>query len=189
MLRRHCAQRSDYIELTVGDSYSDAGATADNVDDAVNVTPSGSVDTTTGGFYAITYKATDSAGNDATPVVRVITWGPVLGQNLDVVQRESEGTGHYALGDSSVNHPVGNEYSDAGATAADSGTDPDATVDVVTYGLSDVDTDVLGTYTIIYTATDSDGNRATPVVRTVTVVDETSPTIVLNGNAAISHPW
>ena len=87
-----------------------------------------------------------------------------------------------------MNHPVGNDYSDAGATAADSGTDPDATVDVVTYGLGDVDTDVLGTYTIIYTATDSDGNRATPVVRTVTVVDETAPTIVLNGNAAISHP-
>ena len=47
------------------------------------------------------------------------------------------------LGASSVNHPVGNDYSDAGATAADSGTDPDATVDVVTYGLGDVDTDVL----------------------------------------------
>ena len=58
-------------------------------------------------------------------------------------QREWWSSGHYALEDSSVNHPVGTDYTDAGATAADSGTDPDATVDVVTYGLSDVDTDVL----------------------------------------------
>ena len=44
-----------------------------------SVTPSGSVDTTTGGFYAITYNATDSAGNDATPVVRVVYVGASSG--------------------------------------------------------------------------------------------------------------
>ena len=137
---------SDYIELTVGDSYSDAGATAtDNVDDTVNVTPSGSVDTTTGGFYAITYKATDSAGNDATPVVRVVYVGASSGAKSRRGSARVGGAPDITLlEDSSVNHPVGTDYTDAGATAADSGTDPDATVDVVTYGLSDVDTDVLG---------------------------------------------
>lgn len=44
-----------------------------------------------------------------------------------------------------------------------------------------VDTDTPGVYFITYNASDPSGNAATPVVRTVTVVDTTAPTIVLNG--------
>lgn len=50
-----------------GDSYTDAGATAeDEVDGSVDVTRSGSVDTNTVGSYTITYEASDEAGNQVT---------------------------------------------------------------------------------------------------------------------------
>ena len=64
------------MEVTVGDSWTDAGATAeDDVDgditDAIQVT--GTVDTTTPGLYTVTYSATDTAGNtgEASRVVTV----------------------------------------------------------------------------------------------------------------------
>jgi peptidoglycan hydrolase-like protein with peptidoglycan-binding domain len=61
------------VEVRLGDSYSDAGATvADNTDAAVSVSTSGSVDTQTAGTYTITYTATDAAGNSATPVTRTV---------------------------------------------------------------------------------------------------------------------
>jgi len=57
----------DSISVNQNSNYVDAGATAiDDVDGAVNVTTSGSVDTTTPGTYTITYTAVDSAGNTAT---------------------------------------------------------------------------------------------------------------------------
>ena len=61
------------INLTVGDSYTDAGATAaDAIDGSVTVTPSGTVDTSVAGTYTITYNATDAAGNAATSVTRTV---------------------------------------------------------------------------------------------------------------------
>lgn len=61
------------VSVVQNTPYSDAGATAtDNVDTTVNVTTSGSVDTTTVGTYTITYTATDNAGNTDT-VTRTVT--------------------------------------------------------------------------------------------------------------------
>lgn len=55
------------ITLTVGDAYTEQGATAfDDVDGNVAVKRSGKVDTTTADSYTITYSATDSSGNSAT---------------------------------------------------------------------------------------------------------------------------
>ena len=74
-------------------------------------------------------------------------------------------------------------YTDAGATAFD---DLDKTVIVSTSG--NVDTSVLGTYTLIYTAGDSSGNTAT-ATRTVNVIDNpiipdtTAPVITMLGNS------
>jgi len=68
------------VTLTVGDTYSDAGATAnDNVDGDItaNIQTSGSVDTTTAGTYTITYAVSDAAGNAANTVSRTVTVQPV----------------------------------------------------------------------------------------------------------------
>ncbi len=54
------------ISLYVGDSYTEEGASAvDNVDGDINVTISGSVDTSKEGNYTITYTAADKSGNQA----------------------------------------------------------------------------------------------------------------------------
>lgn len=66
------------VNLTVGDSYTDTGATAtDNVDGSVVVISSGLVDTVTIGVYTITYIAEDAAHNVAT-AIRTVNVNPVV---------------------------------------------------------------------------------------------------------------
>ena len=60
---------SSTINLTVGDTFTDPGVTAnDDIDGDVtlSITASGIVDTTTAGTYVITYSVTDTAGNTTT---------------------------------------------------------------------------------------------------------------------------
>lgn len=60
-------------QITVGGTYTELGATAsDIVDGSFAATPSGSVNTAVVGNYTITYNATDTAGNNATPVTRTV---------------------------------------------------------------------------------------------------------------------
>ena len=69
-------------------------------------------------------------------------------------------------GDATVTVQVGDTYSDAGATALDN-YDGDITEDIVT--VNNVDTDVVGQYTITYNVSDSSSNAATEVTRTVNI--------------------
>ena len=62
------------ITLTVGESYTEQGATAtDNRDDNVTVNINGTVDTSHAGVYTIIYTASDLAGNQASPITRTVT--------------------------------------------------------------------------------------------------------------------
>jgi hypothetical protein len=69
-------------------------------------------------------------------------------------------------GPATVNVTIDGTYTDAGATATDA-EDGDLTARIVV--TNSVDTTVLGTYTVTYSVTDSSGNAAAPVTRTVTV--------------------
>lgn len=63
------------IEINVGDSFTDSGATATDDTDGdltTHIIVSGTVDTATAGLYSLTYTATDAAGNTAN-VSRVVT--------------------------------------------------------------------------------------------------------------------
>lgn len=63
------------VNLTVGDVYADAGATAeDDVDGDItgNIVTVNSVDTNTVGTYVVTYNVEDAAGNPATEVTRTV---------------------------------------------------------------------------------------------------------------------
>jgi len=71
---------------------------------------------------------------------------------------------------------AGTTYNDEGATANDA-VDGAVTVDVT----NNVDTSLLGNYTVTYTAVDAAGNEAT-ASRDVSVVDTTAPVIVLLGD-------
>ena len=83
---------------------------------------------------------------------------------------------------------IGTKYIDAGATAYDF-PDGDLTSSIIV--TNPVNTSVLGTYVIIYNVSDKLGNAATPITRTVNVVDTTPPTISITSplnNTIITGP-
>jgi len=165
------------VNLTIGDSYTDAGATAtDNVDGDItaNIVVGGDiVDTNTVGTYVITYNVSDAAGNAATEVTRTVnvnpdTTAPVITLN----------------GASTVNLNLGGIYTDAGATATDN-VDGNISANIVIGG-DTVDTNTAATYLVTYNVSDAAGNTATEVVRTVIVApDTTAPVITLIGSSTI----
>ena len=114
---------------------------------------------------------TDSSGNAASEVTRTVnvtdTTAPVI----------------TLVGDAEITVEVGSTYTDLGATASDN-YDGDISADIVT--VNNVDTSVIGTYTVTYNVTDSSGNAATEVTRTVNVTDTTAPVITLVGDAQIT---
>lgn len=83
-----------------------------------------------------------------------------------------------------VNHEVNTVYTDAGAYAADN-QDDDTVLTGNIVSASNVDDTQLGTYTVKYNVTDSDGNPAVEAVRTVVVEDTTAPVITLIGDASV----
>ena len=166
------------VSVTVGTSYNDAGASAlDDRDGTISTTFSGTVNTNSVGTYYIQYNATDSAGNSATTKTRTVY---VVGQN----STDNTPPVISINGSSTITIQKGNSYNDAGATAVD---DVDGSVSVSTSG--SVNTNIVGTYSKTYTASDLAGNIST-AIRTVHVVDNTPPTIptapslpVVDGNS------
>ncbi len=168
------------VSIPQGSVYTDAGATAvDDIDGAVVVTTSGTVNTAVAGTYTITYSAVDAAGNSSTKTRQVVvtvvtpvdTTAPVITLN----------------GSSTVTLVVGSNYVDAGATATD---DVDGTVTVNTS--ETVNTHQVGSYKITYTAQDAAGNSSVKV-RIVIVVaapssvpDTVDPVIELVGEESIT---
>jgi len=150
---------SNSITLEVGSVYTELGATAyDNVDGTLPVTISGNVNTNTVGIYTITYNAIDSSNNsvNVSRSVNVVdTTPPTITLN---------GTDPVTIYQSS-------SYTDAGATAFDS---VDGSLLVTTTG--SVDTNTVGTYTLIYSAVDNSGNSV-EANRTVNVISDVIPFI------------
>ncbi|MFD0959100.1 immunoglobulin-like domain-containing protein [Paenibacillus chungangensis] len=85
-------------------------------------------------------------------------------------------------GEAVVKVTIGTAYTEPGYAAQDN-IDGDVTVDVVVTGT--VDSSRLGEYMLIYDVTDSAGNAAVQVTRTVRVVDEVSPTITLSASPTV----
>ncbi len=143
------------MDVKQGQYYQEPDATAtDNVDGVVVVVITGSVNTNVVGDYSITYTATDNANNTSQSIrdVRIIASQdqvpPVITIN----------------GDSQVTITQGSGYVDAGAVAVD---DRDGSVEVETN--NNVNSDLVGNYTVIYTAVDAAGNNSS-ATRTVDVV-------------------
>lgn len=76
---------------------------------------------------------------------------------------------------------VGSSYVDAGATASDN---VDGVLQPI--AVSNVNPDVVGSYTVTFSVTDTAGNTAQTQSRTVNVIDTTAPVISLNGDAVIT---
>lgn len=134
--------------------FEDAGATAlDNADGDITVTTNGSVNTSIIGVYELIYSATDNSDNtsSATRMVNVVdTTAPVI----------------TLTGDTEVTVELGEVYVDAGATALDNA---DGDVSVTVDG--EVNTSIIGSYQLTYTAIDSSDNSSS-ITRAVTVIEK-----------------
>ena len=181
------------VTLTVGGTYTDAGATAtDNVDDNLALTAliaaAGTVDTNTAGTYTITYNVSDAANNAAAPVTRTVVIQPVLALTAGPTLTNSNtvtADGNYAtIGDTltlafSVNLPLASAptvtIAGQGAAVTSTGNDYTATYSV---DAADVTDDALVAYDIgTMTAADNADNRLDPEVATSAIqIDITAPT-------------
>ncbi|MDC0266828.1 DUF5011 domain-containing protein, partial [bacterium] len=166
---------ANFMDQEAGVAYEEPGATAtDNVDGPVAVITTGSVDVNTPGTYILTYNATDSEGNEATPMTRTVV---VVDRTAPLITLG---------GDASVELVEGTLYTDAGAIATDSF---DENVAVTISG--QVDESTIGSYTLTYNASDAAGNAAAEVARTVKVVDGVTFIIqdqTLAGDARVTVP-
>jgi len=146
---------SSNINLTVGETFTDPGAIAeDSIDGDLtsSITSSGTVDTSTTGTYTIEYSVSGAAGN-ITSVTRVVV------VNLDLPPTIT------LTGSSTITLLVGDTYIEDGFIASDE-VDGDLTSSIITTGT--VDTSTVGTYTLVYSVSDT-GNNTSSVTRTIAV--------------------
>jgi PKD repeat protein len=158
--------------VTVSDNYYTAG----QLNSRVIITSN--VDVTKVGTYTVTYDLTDLSGNHAATLTRTVkvvdTIAPVI--TLNGAQLDSVDVFH--------------AYKDLGVSVSDN-YDKTSDVTITVTGTfyakfpGGKNPNVLGSYTIIYTATDKSGNSSS-VTRTVLVKDHEAPVIKLKGDVALS---
>lgn len=153
---------SSTVDVTTGTTYSDLGAIAsDNMDGDLtgSIVTVSTVDTGILGTYTVSYNVSDAAGNTAITVTRTV----------EVISEAPDTTAPVItlLGSASVSFEVGTAYTDAGATAID---DVDGVVTQLITTVNPVDINTVGIYTVSYDVSDTAGNAAITVVRTVEVV-------------------
>ena len=147
------------IVLTVGDAFTDPGATCVGVDgsSAPADVISNNVDTSVAGTYAVSYGCYDGSGQMASSSARTVRVEPTEAQvDLDPV----------IVPPQPLTITVGQPYVDPGVTCTDD-RDPNPTVRVYD---GDIDTSRTGVHQVVYSCTDQNGN-VTVETRTVTVVE------------------
>ena len=166
-------------KLEVFNSWIDPGVTISDVyytqaQLAPLVKETNNIDTAVLGSYTVTYTLTDPSKNKANPVKRIVnvvdTIPPALTLNyspdtVDVYQ----------------------QYLDPGVTGSDN-YDKNISITISGTFYSNFPagkTTKPGTYTIIYTAKDKSGNKAS-VTRTITVYDRIPPVITINGETTVT---
>lgn len=125
------------------------------------------------------YNVSDKAGNKAVEVTRTVIVSEALDTEPPIIALNGEATIY-------INGEV--PYIDAGVTITDN-KDTDL-VPITTYTkdgteVEGIDTSEEGTYVIHYNVSDTEGNKAVEVTRTV-IVDKTPPVVTLKGDSEIS---
>ena len=139
----------------------------DIVDGDGNVTGIGEVDIYVPGTYMITFNHTDDAGNAAIPVTRTIE---VVDTTRPVIER---------LGEENMSIFVWEEYIEPWVKAFDI-VDGNLSSEVIRSG--EVDAAQPGLYELVYQVSDSHGNEALSVFRTVEVINRAPVSLSLSGN-------
>lgn len=149
------------VEVNRDSTYTDEGATAsDDIDGDItsSIQTINPIDISTIGEYLITYSVTDAAGNNAIQVTRTVNVVADTDATKPIIT---------LTGSSSLSITKGTTYTDGGATASDN-IDGDITSSIVVNNT--VDTTTVGEYTITYNVSDTAGNVADGVSRTVSVI-------------------
>ena len=169
----------DTIYLEVNTVYEEFGATCkDDIDANCQITVTNTeLNMELPGIYTVYYNATDSSGNKASTVTRTVI---VQDLTKPVIK---------LLGQDVLYLEVNTVYEEFGATCKD---DIDANCQI-TVTNTELNMELPGIYTVYYNATDSSGNKANTVTRTVIVQDLTSPIIKLLGQdvlyLALNDPY
>lgn len=159
------------VVLEVDQEYIEAGASClDNYDEiCTKVTISGTVDTSIIGEYLLRYNYSDLSGNEAVEVTRTV-------MVVDVTPPQIKLNGEEA-----IELAVGTEYFEQGATCSDNY--DEVCSEIIISG--EVDFNLIGDYVITYNYSDSSGNEALEVTRTISIVDLTPPIIIIYGEALV----
>ncbi|MDA9761281.1 Ig-like domain-containing protein, partial [Flavobacteriaceae bacterium] len=183
------AKADNTITLTIvaAENYSSAptvtftgangNVTVAQGNDAATYTASYTVQSNdTNGPLAFEVTSTDAAGNESTNTALINdNTGVTIDTTVPVITLD---------GNSTVTHEAKANYTDAGASVTDN---LDSSVSDNLDSTSNVNKDLIGSYTVVYSATDAAGNAAVDVTRTVNVVDTTIPVITRIGNEAVDH--
>jgi len=166
---------SNNITIEFNTSYNELGATAtDNLEGDISdkiIIDNSSLNVNVIGTYVLYYDVNDSAGNSAETVNRTVN---VIDSTPPVLT---------LLGDNPQEIEVGASYVELGANATDN-YDGNLT-DNITIDNSSINTNVLGSYEVLYSVNDSFGNSAN-ATRIVNVVDNTPPVLTLIGNSTLT---
>ncbi|HCS20765.1 MAG TPA: hypothetical protein DIW47_09430 [Bacteroidetes bacterium] len=147
----------------VGTPFVNPVSITDNFDPNVQVTMTGSINVNVFGSYPVTFNAVDFSGNAATPVTVVFQVGDAIAPVITTLQGSDE-----------IIVEVNNaNFFEPPVTATDNYY---PSVSLVR-DASALNIYELGSYPIVYTATDGSGNTAT-YTRTVRVVDIEKPVII-----------
>lgn len=159
------------VVVELNGTYKEYGATAyiDNEDISDRIEIKNDIDITKVGDYKVTYVVTNKKGKRQRSVVR------------NVKVKDNEKPVIKLKGSKVYKTQYGDDYAEPGYSATDN-YDGDITSKVKISG--SVDVNKIGTYKLYYSVTDSSSNKTTKI-RTVKVVDETSPIIKLRGSNSI----
>jgi len=171
------------INVEVHTAFIDPGATAtDNyytqgiLNGSIKV--SGLVDTSKTGSYFITYSLTDPSGNKAISITRKVVVFDTLAPIITIIGFQNDSV------------EVFTPYYDQGVTVSDN-YDSAKYITVTSAGTyysnfpAGQNPDSIGSYTIVYSATDRSGNKSN-ATRIVRVLDHTPPVITRLGDEALA---
>ncbi len=150
---------------------------SDNVDSQADllgklVVDKGNFDINQAGTYQVTYKVTDSAGNESDTVTRTITVTPKTTAKPTI------------SGANAVSIVQGTSFNSKSGVTATSAENEDLTSKITVSGT--VNTNTPGTYELTYTVTDRDNNTTT-VKRVVTVTAKPAANTLPTINVKMEH--
>lgn len=159
---------SDPMIIDFAAPFADPGVgVSDNYYTGLTYMITGMVNTKVLGTTIITYNAKDPSGNAAVSLTRSVEVKDISAPKIQLMGRDT------------VIIDVFDKFIEPGTLVTDN-----HTKGLTSSVTGTANTNILGNYTLTYTATDSSGNISTKV-RVIRVVDREAPTIVLKGSSLI----